>query len=143
MLARKTRPADSCDIVVIGGGSAGCAMSARLADAGLRVELLEAGKSDADIRLHVPALTMAVVHNLDYDWGFPAEPDASVGGRADRWPAGKRLGGGSAINGMIYVRGHAPLSDHRAGSRHCASLRVLSFDVVAQSPLRCARPRPS
>jgi choline dehydrogenase len=101
------RSTESCDIIVIGGGSAGCAMAARLADAGLRVELLEAGKGDADIRLKVPALTMAVVHNPDYDWGFPAEPDASVGGRADKWPAGKRLGGGSAINGMIYVRGHA------------------------------------
>jgi choline dehydrogenase len=101
------RPAVGCDVIVVGGGSAGCAMAARLADAGLEVQLLEAGRSDADIRLHVPALTMAVVHNPNYDWGFPAEPDASVGGRADNWPAGKRLGGGSAINGMIYVRGHA------------------------------------
>jgi choline dehydrogenase len=102
-----TKPAVDCDIIVVGGGSAGCAMAARLADAGLQVTLLEAGKSDADVRIRVPALTMTVVHNPNYDWGFPAEPDPSVGGRADKWPAGKRLGGGSAINGMIYVRGHA------------------------------------
>jgi choline dehydrogenase len=102
------------DIIVVGGGSAGCAMAARLAEGGARTLLLEAGKSDRDIRLLVPALTMAVVHNPAFDWGFPAEPDASIGGRADKWPAGKRLGGGSAINGMIYVRGHARDYDHWA-----------------------------
>lgn len=102
------------DIIVAGGGSAGCAMAARLADAGLAVLLLEAGKSDRDIRLLVPALTIAAVHNPAYDWGYPAEPDPSIGGRADKWPAGKRLGGGSSINGMIYVRGHRWDYDHWA-----------------------------
>jgi len=97
---------ETYDLIVVGGGSAGCAMAARLADAGLSVLLLEAGKSDRDIRLLVPALTIAAVHNPAYDWGYPAEPDPSIGGRADKWPAGKRLGGGSSINGMIYVRGH-------------------------------------
>jgi choline dehydrogenase len=94
------------DVIVIGGGSAGCAMAARLADQGLAVLLLEAGRSDHDIRLLVPALTISAVHNPAFDWSYAAEPDPSVGGRADKWPAGKRLGGGSAINGMIYVRGH-------------------------------------
>jgi choline dehydrogenase len=104
-------------------------MAARLADAGLHVELLEAGKSDADIRLRVPALTMAVVHNPDYDWGYPAEPDASVGGRVDQWPAGKRLGGGSAINGMIYVRGHAWDYDRWAelGARGWSAADVIPY----------------
>jgi choline dehydrogenase len=106
--------AADCDIIVIGGGSAGCAMAARLAEAGERVILLEAGKTDRDIRLLVPALTTAVVHNPEYDWGYPAEPDPSIGGRADKWPAGKRLGGGSSINGMIYVRGHNWDYDHWA-----------------------------
>jgi choline dehydrogenase len=106
MPAPRNLPADRCDFIVVGGGSAGCAMAARLAQSGASVELLEAGKDDADIRLRVPALTMAVVHNPEYDWSYPAEPDPSIGGRADKWPAGKRLGGGSAINGMIYVRGH-------------------------------------
>jgi choline dehydrogenase len=121
--------AEICDLIVIGGGSAGCAMAARLADAGLRVELLEAGKNDADLRLRVPALTMAVVHNPDYDWRFPAEPDPSVGGRADKWPAGKRLGGGSAINGMIYVRGHAWDYDRWAelGARGWSAADVMPY----------------
>jgi choline dehydrogenase len=99
-------PGETYDLIVVGGGSAGCAMAARLADSGLSILLLEAGKTDRDIRLMVPALTIAAVHNPAYDWGYPAEPDPSIGGRADKWPAGKRLGGGSSINGMIYVRGH-------------------------------------
>lgn len=81
-------------------------MAARLAQAGKTVLLLEAGKSANDIRLHIPALTSSVVQNPDFDWKFRAEPDATIGGRSDVWPAGRRLGGGSSINGMIYVRGH-------------------------------------
>ena len=94
------------DIIVVGGGSAGCAMAGRLAEAGLKVLLLEAGKTGNHIRLKVPALVSSVVQNPDFDWAYKAEPDPSIGGRADVWPGGKRLGGGSSINGMIYVRGH-------------------------------------
>jgi choline dehydrogenase-like flavoprotein len=97
----------SADVVVVGGGSAGCAMAGRLAQAGIKVLLIEAGKSDNHLSLKVPGFTRAVVHNPSFDWMNVAEPDPSIGGRADVWPAGKRLGGGSAINGMIYVRGHA------------------------------------
>lgn len=94
------------DFIVVGGGSAGCAMAGRLAESGLKVLLLEAGKTGDHIRLKVPALVSSVVQNPDFDWAYRAEPDASIGGRADIWPGGKRLGGGSSINGMIYVRGH-------------------------------------
>src|SRR3569623_3211328 len=93
------------DLIVIGGGSAGAACAARLAQAGKRVLLVEAGKSDADIRSKVPALLSGIVHTPEVDWMYTAEPDASVGGRADVWPAAKRLGGGRAINGMLFVRG--------------------------------------
>jgi choline dehydrogenase len=106
---------DECDIVVVGGGSGGCAMAGRLAAAGVRVVLLEAGKSDGDLRLKIPALTSSVVQNEDFDWVYAAEPDPSIGGRADVWPGGKRLGGGSSINGMMYVRGHRWDYDHWAG----------------------------
>jgi choline dehydrogenase len=78
------------------------------------VLLLEAGKSDNDIRSKVPALMSGIVHTPDFDWMYKAERDASVGGRADVWPAGKRLGGGSAINGMMFVRGHKWDYDHWA-----------------------------
>jgi choline dehydrogenase len=102
------------DLIVIGGGSAGAACAARLAQAGKRVLLVEAGKSDADIRSKVPALMSGIVHTPEFDWMYKAEPDQSVGGRADVWPAGKRLGGGSAINGMMFIRGHKWDYDHWA-----------------------------
>ena len=101
-----TKTAEMPDIVVVGAGSAGCAMAGRLAEAGVRVLLLEAGKSDRHYRLRIPALTSSVVQNPDFDWKYQAEPDPSIGGRADVWPGGKRVGGGSSINGMMYVRGH-------------------------------------
>ncbi|MFO1402072.1 MAG: GMC family oxidoreductase N-terminal domain-containing protein [Steroidobacteraceae bacterium] len=107
-------PTDLPDLIVVGGGSAGCAMAARLAEAGRSVVLLEAGKSDDTLRLRIPALSYSVVSNPDYDWGYQGEADPSVDGRADKWPAGRRLGGGSAVNGMIYVRGHAWDYDHWA-----------------------------
>lgn len=99
--------AQSADIIVIGGGSAGMAMATRLAQGGKRVLLVEAGKSHRDIRSYVPALMGGIVHKPAFDWMYSAEPDPSVGGRPDVWPAGKRLGGGSAINGMMFIRGHA------------------------------------
>jgi choline dehydrogenase len=102
------------ELIVIGGGSAGSACAARLAEGGKRVLLVEAGKSDNDIRSKVPALMSGIVHTPGFDWMYKAEPDASVGGRADVWPAGKRLGGGSAINGMMFVRGHKWDYDHWA-----------------------------
>ena len=105
---------DLPDLIVVGGGSAGCAIAARLAEAGRSVVLLEAGKSDDTLRLRIPALSYSVVSNPDYDWGYQGEADPSVDGRADKWPAGRRLGGGSAVNGMIYVRGHAWDYDHWA-----------------------------
>ncbi|MGX7895774.1 GMC family oxidoreductase [Tsuneonella sp. HG222] len=94
------------DLIVVGGGSAGAACAARLAQGGRKVLLIEAGKSDRDIRSKVPALMGGIVHTPDFDWMYSAEPDESVGGRPDVWPAGKRLGGGSAINGMMFIRGH-------------------------------------
>ncbi|TIX50789.1 glucose-methanol-choline oxidoreductase [Alteraurantiacibacter aquimixticola] len=82
-------------------------MAVRLAEAGKRVLLVEAGKGHKDVRSRVPALMSGIVHTPDFDWMYSAEPDPSVGGRPDVWPAGKRLGGGSAINGMMFIRGHS------------------------------------
>ena len=105
---------EQADIIVVGGGSAGCAMAGRLAASGVKVLLLEAGKTDKHYKLRIPALTSSVVQNTDFDWKYVAEPDPTIGGRADVWPGGKRLGGGSSINGMMYVRGHAWDYDHWA-----------------------------
>ncbi len=95
------------DLIVIGGGSAGCAVAGRLAEAGKRVVLLEAGKDARDLRSRVPALMGKLVQNPEFDWCYFGEPDPSIGGRPGPWPAGKRLGGGSTINGMMFIRGHA------------------------------------
>lgn len=102
------------DIIIIGGGSAGSAMAGRLADAGVQVMLVEAGRSDRHYRSRIPALTSAVVQNPEFDWCYKVEPDPSLGGRADIWPAGKLLGGGSSLNGMMFIRGHQWDYDHWA-----------------------------
>lgn len=68
--------------------------------------LVEAGASDTHLKSRVPALTSSIVQNPQFDWCFKAEPDETIGGRADVWPAGKLLGGGSALNGMMFIRGH-------------------------------------
>ncbi len=94
------------DIIVVGGGSGGAAMAGRLADSGLKVTLVEAGRTDRHQRSRVPALTSALVQNPEFDWCYQVEPDPTLGGRADIWPAGKLLGGGSALNGMMFIRGH-------------------------------------
>ncbi|WP_184475212.1 GMC family oxidoreductase N-terminal domain-containing protein [Rhizorhapis suberifaciens] len=94
------------DLIVVGGGSGGAAMAGRLADAGLNVTLVEAGRTDRHYRSRVPAFTSAVVQNPEFDWCYQVEPDPTLGGRADIWPAGKLLGGGSALNGMMFIRGH-------------------------------------
>jgi len=103
---------DTPDIIVIGGGSAGAAMAGRLAEGGVRVTLVEAGRTDRHYRSRIPALTSAVVQNPDFDWCYQVEPDPSLGGRADIWPAGKLLGGGSSLNGMMFIRGHQWDYDH-------------------------------
>jgi choline dehydrogenase len=95
------------DYIVIGAGSSGSALAARLAeDPATRVLLLEAGGRDRHPFIHVPAGIVRLIGNPAYDWAHLAEPDASRGSKVDLWPAGKVLGGSSSINGMLYVRGN-------------------------------------
>jgi choline dehydrogenase len=100
------------DIVIVGAGSAGCALAGRLSeDPSLRVLLLEAGPRDTDPWIHLP---VGYFRNIlsPLSWGFQTEPDAGINGRSIVWPRGKVLGGSSSINGLIYIRGQAEDFDH-------------------------------
>jgi choline dehydrogenase len=92
------------DTLIVGGGSAGCVLAARLSeDPNRRVALLEAGGRDRSPWLHVPAGTLRL---RGAHWNYAAEPDASRNGSVDPWRTGRVIGGGSAVNAMVWVRGH-------------------------------------
>ena len=104
------------DYVIIGAGSAGCAMAYRLSEAGRSVIVLEYGGSDAGPFIQMPGALSFPMNMKRYDWGYRTEPEPHMGGRRMAVPRGKVIGGSSSINGMIYVRGHAKDYDHWAES---------------------------
>jgi choline dehydrogenase-like flavoprotein len=102
---------NSFDYIIIGAGSAGCVLANRLsADPAARVALIEAGPSDhgfpQKMLIDIPAGIMSVISNPRYNWSYSYETDARLGNRAIPCPRGRVLGGTSAINGMVYIRGH-------------------------------------
>ncbi|MEL6746559.1 MAG: choline dehydrogenase [Pseudomonadota bacterium] len=100
------------DYVIIGAGSAGCALAYRLSDAGKRVIVVEYGGTDAGPLIQMPGALSYPMNMSLYDWGYKTEPEPHLGGRQLAAPRGKVIGGSSSINGMIYVRGHAHDYDH-------------------------------
>lgn len=102
------------DYVIVGAGSAGCAMAFRLAEAGKSVIVIEAGGSDAGPFINMPAALSYPMNMRRYDWGYRTQPEPHLDGRRLACPRGKVVGGSSSINGMIYVRGHAHDFDHWA-----------------------------
>ncbi|GAB1362535.1 choline dehydrogenase [Rhodobacter sp.] len=97
----------SADYVIVGAGSAGCAIAYRLAEAGRRVVVIETGGSDAGPFIQMPGALSYPMNMGIYDWGFQSEPEPYLAGRRLATPRGKVIGGSSSINGMVYVRGHA------------------------------------
>src|SRR5918998_6118795 len=107
--------ADRYDVVIVGGGSAGCALANRLsADPATSVLVLEAGRSDyrLDPFIHMPAALPYPIGNRLYDWKYESEPEPHMSGRKVFHARGKLLGGSSSINGMIFQRGN-PLDFER------------------------------
>ena len=104
------------DYVIVGAGSAGCAIAYRLAEAGESVLVIEHGGTDAGPLIQMPAALSYPMNMKMYDWGYESEPEPHLGGRKLACPRGKVIGGSSSINGMVYVRGHAKDFDHWAES---------------------------
>lgn len=97
----------SYDVIIVGSGSAGCALANRLsADPARKVLLLEAGPTDSSWLIPIPVAEYFILKSK-LDWNFETEPEPQAGNRRMYAPRGKVIGGSSSINGMIYVRGHA------------------------------------
>ncbi len=96
------------DYVIVGAGSAGCALAYRLSESGRHsVLVLEKGGTDFGPLIQMPAAFSIPMNMARYDWGYRTEPEPHLGGRRLAVPRGKVVGGSSSINGMVYVRGHA------------------------------------
>jgi choline dehydrogenase len=99
--------AAEADYVIVGAGSAGCALAYRLSESGASVLVVEYGGSDAGPLIQMPGALSFPMNMKRYDWGYWSEPEPHLGGRRLACPRGKVIGVSSSINGMVYVRGHA------------------------------------
>ena len=119
---------DIPDYLVVGGGTAGCVVAARLSeDPSVRVTLLEAGPEDRDVWIHVPAGYARLFASGRYDWKFATEPEPELADRSVAWPRGRVLGGSGSVNGLVFLRGSPQDYDRwaQAGARGWSYADVL------------------
>ena len=127
------------DYIIVGAGSAGCVLAARLSeDPSTRVLLLEAGGKDSNPWIHIPVGYFKTMHDPKTDWRYRTEPEPSLNGRSLDWPRGKVLGGSSSINGLLYVRGQRQDFDHwrQLGNAGWSYDDVLPYFIKAQDQER-------
>ena len=129
------------DYIVVGAGSAGCVLAARLSeDPATRVLLLEAGPPDRSIWIHLPIGYGKTMWDKRVNWCYSTDPDPNMNGRRIYWPRGKTLGGSSSINGLIYIRGQREDFDHWAalGNEGWGYSDVLPYFIKSEGNQRGA-----
>ena len=129
------------DYIIVGAGSSGCVLAGRLSeDPRKRVLLLEAGPPDYSPWIHLPIGYGKTMWSDTYNWRFHTEPEPELKGRRVYWPRGKTLGGSSAINGLIYIRGQRQDFDHweALGNPGWSYAQVLPYFIKSEANQRGA-----
>jgi choline dehydrogenase len=131
------------DYIVVGAGSAGCVLAARLTETpGVRVLLLEAGPADRSWRIDMPSAVGSLLSSDRFNWNYVSEPEPFLDGRRLTHPRGRVLGGSSSINGMVYIRGHARDYDNWVllGAPGWSYAEVLPYFIRAEKHIKGSSP---